>query len=132
VWGVWASYRGLLESRTHMTRGKPIPPKTRRLVEERSGFLCEGCGVRQATNIHHRQYLSRGGTHDISNLIHLCGFGNNQTAGCHGVAHTGEGHELGWSVNSWADPAGVPVLWRGASSFLTPDGRVEPNEHRSD
>lgn len=115
-----------------MTRGKPIPAKNRRLVEDRSGGLCEGCGTREATNVHHRQYLSRGGGHEVSNLFHCCGLGNIQTAGCHGTAHSGEGHELGWSVNSWADPKLVPVLYRGVMSWLTDDGRVvdvgpEPN-----
>jgi hypothetical protein len=107
-----------------MTRGKPIPPKNRRLVEDRSGGLCEGCGNREATNVHHRRFLSRSGTHDVFNLLHLCGMGNVQSAGCHGTAHSGEGHELGWSVNSWADPALVPVLYRGELRWLTSDGRA--------
>ncbi|MGW9587468.1 HNH endonuclease [Microbacterium sp. NPDC055455] len=107
-----------------MGRATPIPTKTRRLVEERSGFLCEGCGEREATELHHRKYRSRGGGHEVSNLIHLCGWGNH--TGCHGTAHSAEGHELGWSVNSWSDPALTPVLWRGGMAWLTPDGRVEP------
>jgi hypothetical protein len=44
--------------------------------------------------------------------------------GCHGVAHSAEGHELGWSCNSWQDPAHVPILYRGVMSWLTPDGSV--------
>ena len=107
-----------------MSRGKPIPVKNRRLVEERSGFLCEGCGQREATNVHHRQYLSRGGSHDVSNLLHLCGFGNNQSAGCHGTAHSGEGGEMGWSCNSWQNPEHVPVLYRGTLMWLVDDGRI--------
>lgn len=106
-----------------MSKG-PIPAKNRRLVEERSGFLCEGCGEQPATNVHHRQYLSRGGGHELSNLFHCCGVGNS--AGCHGTAHSGEGHELGWSVNSWGDPKLTPVLYRGVLVYLTPDGGTKP------
>lgn len=107
-----------------MGRATPIPTKTRRLVEERSGSLCEGCGEREATELHHRKYRSRGGGHEVSNLIHLCGWGNH--TGCHGTAHSAEGHELGWSVNSWDDPAHKAVLYRGVMRWLTPDGRAEP------
>jgi hypothetical protein len=102
------------------------PAKVTAAVQDRSGFVCEGCGQRPATNIHHRKYVSRGGKSEIVNALHLCGMGNVLGAGCHGVAHSAEGHELGWSVNSWADPALTPVLWRGGMSWLTTDGRVEP------
>lgn len=107
-----------------MTRGKPIPAKNRRIVEERCGGLCEGCGEKPATELHHRKYRSRSGGNEVENLIALCGFGNNQAAGCHGTAHSGEGGELGWSVHSWRDPATTPVLYRGVMSWLTSDGRV--------
>jgi 5-methylcytosine-specific restriction endonuclease McrA len=94
-----------------------IPAKTRRMVELRSDSLCEGCGERPATEIHHRQYRSRGGSHGLENLIHLCGSGNH--SGCHGTAHSAEGHELGWSVHSWDDPRDEPVLYRGTLRWLT-------------
>lgn len=119
-----------------MGRAKPIPAKTRRALHERSGGVCEGCGRRPATDAHHRQYLSRGGAHDLENLFDTCGgasgLAGGNHSGCHGVAHSGEGHELGWSVHSWDDPALIPVLYRGVLSWLTRDGRVvdvkpEPN-----
>ena len=69
-----------------------------------------------ATEIHHRKFRSRGGTHDPSNLIHLCGFGNH--TGCHGIAHSERGHELGWSVHSWDEPARVPVRYPDGSWWL--------------
>ena len=96
----------------------PIPAKLRRLVEERSEGVCEGCGSAPATNLHHRQFLSRGGVHAAWNLIHLCGMGNT-SGGCHGKAHGGDGEALGWSVHSWDDPQHVPVLYRGVEKWLT-------------
>jgi hypothetical protein len=100
------------------------PAKVTAAVQDRSGFVCEGCGQRPATNIHHRKYASRQGKSEVVNALHVCGMGNVLGAGCHGVAHSAEGHELGWSVHSWDDPALVPVLYRGVMSWLTPDGRV--------
>lgn len=113
-----------------MKRPKQIPAATRRIVETRCGSLCEGCGRRPATDVHHRKYKSRGGGHEIENLLALCGGpsgmpGGNHS-GCHGVAHSGEGHELGWSCNTWETPAEKPVLYRGRLVFLTPTGGLEP------
>lgn len=63
----------------------------------RSGGMCERCIVNPANDIHHRRYLSRGGMHNLANLIHLCGNGNID--GCHGEAHTGIGGEVGTSIS---------------------------------
>ncbi|MBB2957002.1 hypothetical protein [Pseudoclavibacter helvolus] len=65
----------------------------------------------EATEKHHRKYKGRGGTHDIQNLLHLCGgaggmFGGNHS-GCHGLAHSKDGQDQGLSVASWDDPAAV-------------------------
>ena len=46
---------------------------------EQDVILCEACS-RQAVDIHHIKYKSRGGTDDISNLIALC-------RKCHEMAH---------------------------------------------
>lgn len=86
---------------------KPIPEKTRKAVHARSGGVCEGCHLRPAVQIHHRRYVSRGGSNDLINLLDLCGLGN--AAGCHGIAHTATGERLGWSVRSGIDPSTVPV-----------------------
>ncbi|MBX3435946.1 MAG: HNH endonuclease [Planctomycetaceae bacterium] len=95
-------------------------------MRARSGGICEGCGQRPATEDHHRQYRSRGGSDELSNLMHLCGWGNH--SGCHGVAHTGEGEAKGWAVRSHFTPADVPVLtpagWRRLPA--TPDHPLEP------
>lgn len=112
-----------------MKRSNHIPAKNRRSVEQRSGFVCEGCGNREATEIHHRKYKSRGGGHEVSNLIHLCGWGNH--TGCHGVAHSAEGHELGWSCSSWSVASRVPLLYRGTLVLLTDEGGTKPPQGES-
>lgn len=80
-----------------------IPTAVQATVRARSRGTCEGCGRRPATEMHHRKYRSRGGQHTASNLLHLCGWGNH--TGCHGIAHSTAGHDKGWSVHSWDDPA---------------------------
>jgi hypothetical protein len=111
-----------------VSRAKPIPPGNRRIVMERCGGLCEGCGKRPVTDLHHRKYKSRGGGHEVSNLLGLCGgaggLSGGNHSGCHGVAHSAEGGELGWSCNSWENPKHRPVLYRGTLMWLVDDGRV--------
>ena len=68
-----------------------MPPGNPGLVADRSGGLCEVCLVMPASDIHHRRFLSRGGKHNLANLLHLCGTGNID--GCHGRAHTGDALE---------------------------------------
>jgi hypothetical protein len=105
-----------------MSRAKPIPPGNRRTVMERCGGICEGCGTRPVTDLHHRKYKSRGGTHDVWNLLALCGgdggMSGGNHSGCHGIAHSTEGHEMGWSIHSWGDPETEPVLYRGVMRRL--------------
>lgn len=57
---------------------------------------------------HHRQLLSRGGTHSPANLVTLTGSG---TTGEHGWAHAHPDLAtiLGYIVPSWVDPATVPI-----------------------
>jgi len=67
--------------------------------------------------IHHRRYKSRGGGHEVSNLIHLCGSGNH--TGCHGTAHTGEGETRGWSIESGVAPTYTyELVYRGVRGWL--------------
>lgn len=107
---------------------KPTPAESRRAYEavhERSFGLCEGCGERRATEIHHRLYRSRGGRDEVTNLLDLCGWGNH--TGCHGEAHTLPERQIdGWSVPSGEDPGERPVLYRGHWMKLLPDGGLEP------
>lgn len=100
-------------------QSKDIPARNRRLVEQRSGGVCESCGVRYASDIHHRQYRSRGGTHDVHNLIHLCGWGNH--TGCHGKAHT-DGETSGMSIRRGYRSVLIPMLRRGVWVLPDDDG----------
>ena len=96
---------------------KNIPAKNRAVVEERSGGRCEGCGAVGDLELHHRKYKSRGGTHDVHNLIALCGMGN--TSGCHGVAHT-KGYGYGWAIPSWGR-TGIWPAWRFGDGWVVYD-----------
>ena len=86
--------------------------------------------MRPVSDVHHRMYKSRGGTHDVWNLLALCGgaggLSGGNHSGCHGVAHSAEGHELGWSVHAWGDPLDIPLMYRGVMHRLTTDGTAEP------
>lgn len=100
-------------------RQKAIPAKVRALVEARSEGICEGCREARATEMHHRKFLTRGGKHEVSNLLHLCGWGNH--TGCHGIAHSGKrGEELGWAISSGTTPEFSPLH----TPYTDLDGRM--------
>lgn len=48
-----------------------------RIVRKR-GYKCEKCGSTDRVELHHKQRITRHGTHDESNLILLCRI-------CHGI-----------------------------------------------
>lgn len=100
-------------------------PKVRDIILQRSGGRCEGCGEYQPVQIHHRLYKSRGGRGTVPNGLALCGLGN--TGGCHGIAHTGEGMELGWAIPSGSRPELWPA-WRPGQELVLYDdeGGFEP------
>ena len=81
----------------------------------RSGGQCELQISHQclglATNRHHRQNRSQGGTNELVNILHLCGSG---TTGCHGFVtnNPNVAEANGWTVRSHIDPATVPVVSR--------------------
>jgi hypothetical protein len=96
----------------------------------RSRGVCEGCGVSQATQAHHRQYRSRGGSDLLSNALHLCGSGNH--TGCHGIAHTLIGEQLGWSIRSGFDPAIVPVFRKFDGTWWRNHEGADPEQLRAE
>lgn len=77
----------------------------RKLLYQRSERVCERCGMRRASNAHHRRSAGRVWTPE--NLLDLDGSG---TTGCHGwVEHNPTtSAQFGWSVESWADATTVP------------------------
>lgn len=93
-------------------RGKEVPQRIKDAVDARDKQTDRMTGqfLGGARNLHHRQLRSRGGRHEISNLVTLSGSG---TTGTHGWVH---GHplaatRLGFLVPSWIhDPGTVPVL----------------------
>lgn len=103
---------------------KPTPAESRQAydrVKARSFGLCEVCGAKRATEVHHRLHRSHGGRDTVTNMIHVCGWGN--TSGCHGAAHTDSNrYGNGWAVRSGFDPGLLPVLYRGELMMLTEDG----------
>lgn len=96
--------RSPLKARSERKRQEPMPDDVAQRVMRRSRGMCELCGVKQATNLHHRKPRSQGGEHTVENLVALCGMGN--TSGCHGLAHTHtDRYVKGWLVKRGDDPA---------------------------
>lgn len=103
-------------------RTGPMPVKHPEIVHDRCYGMCEGCHQKPASDIHHRRFLSRGGKHNLANLVALCGSGNH--TGCHGLAHSGNAPD-GWAIKA-ADSRGesdVPFVdLRGIEWKLDDDG----------
>lgn len=92
--------------------------KVREAVWDRCGGLCERCGVRAPTDLHHRRPRGMGGdsrpnTGSVTNALALC-------RDCHHWVemNRSEAREGGFLVRSVHDPAAVPVLYRGCSVLL--------------
>ena len=80
------SKRSLQSSRRNRSRRLPRQTRefavdVRRIVKERSGGMCERCGLSPAVHFHHAVYRSQQGTNDVSNAIALC-------LQCHAEAHS--------------------------------------------
>lgn len=82
---------------------------TREVLERRSFGRCERCGAGRGTEVHHRQFRSRGGRDGFANVVLVCGWGNH--TGCHGWAHSEAeaATAAGFAVPSWAEPAETPI-----------------------
>lgn len=76
---------------------------SRPIVEDRSGGVCERCGVARATEKHHRK-LRRHGDHRAANLVDLC-------TPCHAWVHANPAaaYESGFMVRAASNPRTVPV-----------------------
>lgn len=88
-------------------RSGRMPKQHVEAVRERSRGVCEGCGRKKATDIHHRRTLARGGLHNIANLVALCGgegFSGGNHSGCHGLAHSGDA-PAGWLISRYEKAA---------------------------
>lgn len=95
-------------------------------IDRREGQSCARCGkgIWENGSRHHRKFKSRGGGDEVSNGVLLCGSG---TTGCHGWAHAHSdlAREAGFAVNSWEDPALVPIrlyMAGGRPVYLDDDG----------
>lgn len=93
----------------------------RRLVQARSGGVCEQCGSLRADEWHHRKNRSQGGKWHPTNGLHLC-------SPCHRhvTEHPAVAYAHGWSVRSTVDPAKVPVRIRGQFVWLLENGGLVP------
>ena len=89
---------------------------TRVAVRERSGGICERCGQKPGTDMHHRKNRSQLGKWHPANIMHLCAL-------CHVwiTAEPALSRASGWSVLSTAEPADVPVVYRGEVMKLSDD-----------
>ena len=97
--------------------------RTRQLVIDRAGRICERCEIAPGEQIHHRRPRMAGGTKDPrvnlpSNLVLLCG-------ACHRwvESHREEARDDGWLLRSVAEAATAPVVstW-GLTRTLSDDG----------
>lgn len=64
-------------------RDRAIPFKTKKEVLERDNNKCTKCGSAETLQIHHVERFSKGGSHDVDNLVVLC-------VSCHAEEHKGE------------------------------------------
>lgn len=83
----------------------------------RCEVMVKGCCTARATHWHHRKLRSQGGKHEVVNGLAVC-------SSCHTFIHMHPAiaYSNGWIVQSVADPALVPVVRRGRTVRLYPDG----------
>lgn len=99
--------------------------ETSALITARSGGVCEMCGEDPAVQKHHRRARGMGGTRrpqsaSPANALDLCRDCHHFTEVYRRLARL-----LGWLVPQHADPAVVPVVYRGERVLLTDDGGIE-------
>lgn len=105
-----------------------FPNHVRQLIRQRSNDMCERCGQKYGTEVHHRRPRGMGGTKQAdtnvaSNALHLCGL-------CHKIVEQSRDQAInnGWLVKQNHNPIDIPVLYRGAWMYLDDDGNMQPVE----
>ncbi|WP_228002174.1 HNH endonuclease [Nocardia australiensis] len=101
--------------------------RTRKIVDLRSGGLCERCGG-SGHSVHHLLNRSQGGRWEPTNCARLCGSG---LTGCHGwiTTHPDEAWAEGWHLKPWERPGDRPIHSRvHGVVLLADDGTVTPIE----
>jgi 5-methylcytosine-specific restriction protein A len=126
---LWRTHKRLRTSRLpgQAAAVTAFPDAVRRIVEERSGGLCEGCWFHPAEQIHHRRPRGMGGskapdTNTASNGLALC-------FPCHAWTESKResAEQFGWLVPQGKSPAEVPVLRHGCDWVLLDDhGNATP------
>lgn len=107
-----------------------VTPKDRATVLERCGGMCEVCGERPASNLHHRRSRGMGGTrraiHSPAWLIAVCGHGN--TSGCHGRIESSRpaSEAAGWLLAPRDHPSTKPARLAVGVVILLDDGSYGP------
>lgn len=96
--------RSTLKSRP--AKVTPEERSSRKLVEARSGGVCEKCARKPATDKAHRQSRGVGGAWCPSNLLDLC-------RDCHrgNHDHPQRAYDGGWHLRSHTTPTKEPVLF---------------------
>lgn len=97
----------------------------KRLVRERTGMVCDRCGVRAPRpHYHHRRPRGMGGSSSAAS-----GLPSNALLlhpSCHEWIERNRSYakSMGWIVSSWDIPNEVPVFLHGEWALLTDDGSV--------
>lgn len=109
-------------------RDTGFPAVVRDLVAERSGGVCERCGVAPAEHRHHRRARGMGSTRrpdtsSTANCLHIC-------RPCHEVIESHREWALvhGWLVNQSHEPSRVQVQLHHGWVRLDDQGGFEPSE----
>jgi hypothetical protein len=108
--------RGHGESLTVSPRSQTLPRAARRAARFRDrGCRFPGCGERIFLQVHHIHHRSRGGGHEISNVVELCWFHHRLV------------HEGGWTLRFLEHDETIAITPSGnvVSSRIEPPSRID-------
>lgn len=86
------------------------------IIVREHGICCR-CGRARAVVAHHRKLRAQGGRDTWDNQVGICD-------DCHTLGpgaihrHTGQSYDEGWLVESWDDPATVPLNYHARGRVL--------------